>query len=196
MNFTPRLHAAIALAAKLHEGQFRKDAEQTPYVSHVYGVMCILSKYTTDEDVLIAGLLHDVLEDVKLPYDEKMKIISDNFGEKVLHIVQGVSEEKDPMEKTDEKETWQDRKNKYLEKLRHERPEVMLVSAADKIHNLISMSQDYEKEGEAIWERFNSPVDKKVWFFEQVAAALQGRLESGIVHELKGEVDKFKSKLR
>ena len=97
MTYSLRLDKALKMVAKLHEHQYRKDTLKTPFIIHPVGVMFILDKYTKDEDVLIAGLFHDVLEDVKLPYKEKEELIRSNFGEKVLAIVQGVSENKDPI---------------------------------------------------------------------------------------------------
>src|ERR1035438_8472768 len=59
-----RLHRAIDLAARAHAGQFRKDKDiRIPYVAHVYGVAMLLESHGFSEDVVIAGLLHDVLED-------------------------------------------------------------------------------------------------------------------------------------
>jgi GTP pyrophosphokinase len=76
--FTGRVERAIALAIRAHEGQSRKDG-QLPYVVHPVTVALILSRYTGDEDTIIAGLLHDVLEDTLVTADE----IERAFGEKV-----------------------------------------------------------------------------------------------------------------
>lgn len=64
---SPRLRCAINAAARAHRDQVRKGSG-IPYVSHVYAVMFLLSQVTDDEDILIAGLLHDTLEDVPEKY--------------------------------------------------------------------------------------------------------------------------------
>lgn len=59
MKYTERIHNTIDLVSSLHANQKRKGSD-TPYVSHCFGVAFILSNYTSDEDIIIAGLLHDV----------------------------------------------------------------------------------------------------------------------------------------
>ena len=193
MRYTTRLDNALKLSTTLHQGQCRKDAEGTPYSMHPVAVMCIAGEYTDDEDVLVAALLHDVLEDVELPYEEKEVLIRDNFGERVLTIVRSVSEEKDPMEHSDAKETWRERKLAYLKGLEEDGDEARIVCAADKIHNLMSMLSSYEKEGSVLWERFNSSADDRVWFYEEVLAMLRRHTDNPIVDELERRVNEFRA---
>jgi hypothetical protein len=89
---------------------------------------------------------------------------------------------------TDEKATWLKRKKAYLASLRSGTEEALLVSGADKIHNLQSMREAYQEQGEALWERFNSPADKKLWFYEEVAKILREKLSNPIVSELEYEI--------
>ncbi|MEK7182016.1 MAG: HD domain-containing protein, partial [Patescibacteria group bacterium] len=63
MFLTPQIDKAIQRATVLHHGQERKGTG-APYIVHPYAVAFLLAHYTDDEDVIIAGLLHDVLEDV------------------------------------------------------------------------------------------------------------------------------------
>src|ERR1035437_3521599 len=97
MDYSQRVDNALKLSTILHQGQYRRDEAQTPYSMHPVAVMCIASKYTKDENVLVAALLHDILEDVELPYEEKESLIEKKFGKNVLTIVKSVSEKKDPM---------------------------------------------------------------------------------------------------
>jgi len=131
--------------------------------------------------VIISGLLHDTLEDVKGYYYEDLKR---DFGTKVAEIVKGVSEDKDPNVESDDKATWEDRKTKYLAGLDNDSNESLMVCAADKIHNLRSMIDAYQEKGEALWDSFNSPKDKKLWLYEEIVKILQKRLNSPIVSEL------------
>ncbi len=181
MKLSPKIQKAINLASRLHEGQVRKGDLHLPYISHPFAVAWILNSYTDDEDVIIAGLLHDVLEDVKnYYYGDLLK----SFGERVAKIVKEVSEDKNPNEESDEVATWLERKNKYLIALENDCDEALLVCAADKIHNLQSMIEAYQVKGEALWDNFNAPKDKKLWLYEEILKILKQRLQNPIVAEL------------
>lgn len=181
MKLTPKIQKAINLASRLHLGQVRKGDSGLPYISHPFSVAWILSNYTEDEDIVVGGLLHDVLEDVKGYYYADM--VSD-FGEKVAKIVKGVSEDKDPNVKSDDKATWEDRKSKYLAGLEHDSDEALMVCCADKIHNLQSMIDAYQEQGEDLWVNFNSPKEKKLWLYEEILKFMKTRLDDQIVAEL------------
>ena len=180
MQLTPRLHKAIYQAAVLHSGQTRK-ADATPYIIHPYAVAWILANYTDNEDIIIAGLLHDVLEDVKCYRVEDMQR---DFGEQVTRIVKEVSEDKDPNVEQDDKATWQMRKEKYLANLANDSYEALMVCCADKIHNLTSMLEVYKIQGEKMWQKFNAPIDKQLWFYQEILKILQTKLDNPIVQEL------------
>ena len=119
-----RLLKAIDLSTHLHRDQTRHDDKNTPYISHLFGVALLLSSQTDDEDIIIAGLMHDSLEDVpEYTYDD---LVSD-CGERVAEIVRGVTEDKSL--------PYKERKIEYLEHLRVGMIESVWVSLADKIHN-------------------------------------------------------------
>ena len=181
MKLTPKIQQAINLASRLHLGQARKGDSGLPYISHPFSVAWILSNYTEDEDVIVGGLLHDVLEDVKgYYYDDLIR----DFGERVAQIVKGVSEDKDPNIESDDKATWEDRKSKYLAGLEHDSNEALMVCCADKIHNLQSMINAYQEKGEELWAHFNSPKEKKLWLYKEILKFMKIRLDNPIVIEL------------
>ena len=181
MKLTDKFQRAVNFAAQKHLGQKRKDRE-LPYIVHPFSVAWILSGYTNDEDVIIAGLLHDILEDVK---ESSYQEIADEFGDNVAKIVKGVTEEKDPNIERNEKADWLGRKQKYIDNLKIVGLDSVLVSAADKIHNLQSMASAYEDVGDSLWSHFNAPEDKKLWFYEEVIKVVRQRLaDSSIVEEL------------
>lgn len=181
MKMTPKIQKAITKASILHHSQKRKG-DGSPYIIHPYSVAFILAGYTNDENIIVAGLLHDVLEDVKGYTAEDME---KDFGNKITQIVKEVSEDKDPNDsKEKSKATWQKRKEKYLENLRNGSFEAMMVSCADKIHNLLSMLDAYKKRGDSMWEDFNAPTDKKIWFYREVLNILKEKLDNEIVKEL------------
>jgi len=181
MLFTPKIQKAVIRSAILHQSQKRKGTP-IPYIIHLYSVALILSDYIDDEDIIVAGLLHDVLEDVPNYYGNDMK---KEFGEKVYKIVKEVSEDKDPNNKGENKKvTWQKRKGDYLATLKNDSFEAMMVCCADKIHNLLSLIEAYKEQGDDLWNKFNAPKDKQMWFYEEILNVLKDRLNNDIVKEL------------
>ena len=173
MIITPLIQKALDTAARLHAGQTRKTAP-VPYIVHPVSVAWLLSDVGADEATICAGLLHDILEDVLGPsgYEQLEK----DFGKRIADIVVEVSEKKDPKEKIDAKATWLERKQGYLTHLKVASTEAVLVSAADKIHNLESMIAAYKRDGAKMFEHFNAPADKKLWQYEQVSLIVAKKL--------------------
>jgi len=171
--YTSYIQKAINKAADLHRGQIRKG-DGLPYIVHPFSVALILSNYTDDEDIIIAGLLHDVLEDVENYNFEDLK---KDFGEKVARIVREVSEEGEDLGS----KNWKERKQKYLSHLENASFEALMICAADKIHNLISLIEAYNKQGRKVFENFNAPIEKKMEFYEKVLEILQRKLDNKIV---------------
>src|SRR5680860_1476994 len=110
MKLTPKIQKAISRASVLHLGQKRKG-DGAPYILHPYSVAFILSHYTNDEDIIVAGLLHDVLEDVDGYEKEDLQ---KEFGERVANMVSDVTEDISLKEDKGEKESWVERKTNIL----------------------------------------------------------------------------------
>lgn len=180
MKLTPKIHQAMNIAAQKHLGQKRKG-NGLPYITHPFAVAFILNDYTDDEDVICAGLLHDVLEDVKGYGYAKME---NDFGWRISGIVREVSEDKDPDVKSNEKLTWETRKKKYLKHLEKASQEALLVSAADKLHNMISMVELYGEKGSKIWEKFNASAERSLWFYKECFQIIRKQLKNKIVKDL------------
>ena len=192
MKLTKNIQKAIIKAAILHSGQVRKEGK-FPFIIHPYSVAAILSNYPDNEDTIIAGLLHDVLEDVPGYSEIDM---GEDFGEKITEIVKGVSEDKDLNNKSNEKESWDYRKNKYLEGLKNDSQESLMVCAADKIHNLASMAEAYKEKETMAFENFNASIEKRIKFHRDVLAILKKRLKNNIVAELENKQREFVEILR
>ena len=190
-RLTEKLQKAINTASRLHVGQVRKGDNDLPYISHPFSVAWILRDYTVDENTIIAGLLHDVLEDVAgYRYQELEK----DFGEEVASLVKELSEDKDPNVQGDDKATWEYRKKRYLQGLKRHSEKALMVCAADKIHNLQTMIGAYKEQGEALWGKFNAPSDKKLWFYEEVLKVLKERgLDDRIVKDYEHELARLQS---
>ena len=158
-----RIHRAIDLAARAHADQKRKDSDiQIPYVAHVYSVAMLLARHGFPEDVVIAGLLHDVLEDSPSFTPEV-----ESFGEKVFRWVETVT---DPhkSQSSEEKIPWEERKKVYIEQIRRGDPEAKAVACADKIHNMESRWMSLER-GAA--QHFSRPLDVQVRYWRRVREA-------------------------
>jgi (p)ppGpp synthase/HD superfamily hydrolase len=179
--WSERVNKAMRIAATAHAGQIRK-ADGTPYIAHPFAVAWLLAEHDCDEDIVIAGLLHDVLEDTA-GYGSAE--IARDFGQGVLGIVQEVSEDKDAsMTQTEERRTWEDRKRAYVAHVHVASEDALCVSAADKIHNLESMMFQYRVLGAALWDKFNCPEDKKMWFYEEVLRAIGERTNHALAVRL------------
>jgi (p)ppGpp synthase/HD superfamily hydrolase len=156
--FTARIERAIAAAVEAHQGQVRKGDRQMPYIVHPVTVALILSRYTDDEDTIVAGLLHDVLEDTQMSGDA----IEQEFGARVLGMVKDVTEPDLPGL------SWDTRKTRYLRQLEQAPRGSLLVASADKIANLVSMIAAHATLGDTLWERFHAPPAQKLAFYRQV----------------------------
>ena len=130
---TPRIKQAIEVATKAHEGQFRKTGE--PYIIHPLAVMKILEEWNMDEDTIIAGILHDTVEDTSLT----LKEIEERFGKDVAFLVNGVtklSKARSGMKNLDEylPETGDNLLKLLIATGQDIR--VLIIKIADRLHNL------------------------------------------------------------
>jgi hypothetical protein len=80
---------------------------------------------------------------------------------------------------------WKKRKSEYIERLRHEPDDVLLISAADKLYNAKAILDDFNEIGEAIWERFKRGADEQLWYFDELLAIYLSRPRTRIVNDLK-----------
>jgi len=175
MKYTSKIEKAIKVATYAHRNQTRKGSS-VHYISHLFSVMVILSEYTDNEDVIIAGLLHDLLEDTDTNEYGAVDIEND-FGKKVLTIVQDVSEKKNKyLDINDEKDTWKNRKVAYLKHLSETSEDSLLVSSADKLHSLLVTIEDIKVGGEEAWDIFNSSKEDQLWFYKEFVSILNTRL--------------------
>lgn len=173
MLFTDQIRLAIDTATRLHQGQVRKDKFKTPAISHPYGVAMILAQYPdVSEETIIAGLLHDVIEDVDHLIYSAADLSSD-FGTDVLEMVQQVSDDRHIKD-------WQLRKQAYLRVLETARSESLMVSAADMIHNLLSFIDSYKLNPSTFAKRFSGTPEQMIWFYGERAGLIHQRLEHSI----------------
>jgi len=171
-----RFLRAFGFAAKKHAGQTRK-ASSIPYIAHLMGVASLVLEFGGDEDLAIAALLHDVVEDCGgVPV---LKEVRRRFGPRVAKIVDGCTDSD-----TYPKPPWRERKETYIRHLRNADAETRLVSAADKLNNVRSILSDYRKAGEAVWERFNGGRAGTLWYYRALLEEFLRRKPNRLIREL------------
>jgi (p)ppGpp synthase/HD superfamily hydrolase len=156
-GYSDRINHAFAFAAKHHDRQVRKGT-RLPYLTHPANVAVILTRYGQDESTVVAGILHDVIEDcVRDGYTRDMleQRIGDKFGGEVLATVLAVTHrqvDEEGIELSSE-----ERKDDYLARLAAASERARWVCAADKIHNGSAILADLGRtlDPDTVWSRFN-----------------------------------------
>lgn len=156
----PRFLRAFQFAAKKHAGQARKSTT-VPYIAHLMGVASVVFEAGGDEDLAIAALLHDVVEDCGGA--RILKEVRRRFGPRVAKIVDGCTDAY-----VTPKPPWRERKESYIRRLKTENADTRLVSAADKLNNVRSILSDYRQVGEFVWERFNGGREGTLWYYRSL----------------------------
>lgn len=181
VTFSGKFFEALELAARAHSEQKRKGTD-VPYVTHPVAAAMILLKHGIEEELVIAALLHDTIEDTDLTLDDICKV----FGERVAVVVKGCSEQ-------DKSAPWEERKSATLTYLQSAPRDVAVVSCADKLHNIITISRDYELHGDQVWDRFKRGRDKVAWYYRGLVDALEHSLGGAmeLYREFKFEVERL-----
>jgi (p)ppGpp synthase/HD superfamily hydrolase len=172
----PRFLKGFLFAAEKHAGQTRKTTT-IPYIAHVMGVASLVLEFGGDEDMAIAALLHDVVEDCG--GSPMLKEVRRRFGNRVAKIVDGCTDSD-----IDPKPPWRGRKETYLRHLKSADAETRLVSAADKLNNARSILADYRQVGESIWERFNGGREGTLWYYRGLVQELGRGRPNRLMREL------------
>lgn len=175
-----KLEEAIIYATIMHQGKVRKFGE-TPYILHPLEVAQILSTITEDEDVITAGILHDIVEDT----DGTLEEIKKRFGERVAELVASETENKYPDE--DKRATWKRRKEASLLVLKNSQDKgVKMLWLADKLSNIRSLARVYSERGDQIWQEMNqSDSGMHCWYYRSIAECLELSLnKTGAFKEL------------
>lgn len=169
MNHTPEIKRAIQFAARKHHGQLRREAEPLPYITHPFSVALLVAEDGASDDVVIAALLHDTIEDTATTREE----IATAFGERVAELVGAVSERK---ECGGEALSWRSRKEDYLARLEEARDEAVLIAIADKVDNIESILEAYAHEGISVFKKWRQPYENNIWFHGEALRIAQSRL--------------------
>jgi (p)ppGpp synthase/HD superfamily hydrolase len=173
-GYSDRINHALAFAAKHHDQQVRKGT-RLPYVTHPANVAVILTRYARDEATVVAGILHDVVEDcVNEDYTrvDLEQRIADKFGPDVLESVLKVTERKRDDDGVDL--SWEERKEDYLRRLAGSDERSRWVCAADKLHNASSILSDLRRtiDPDTVWGRFTAGREGTVRWYQSVVDRL------------------------
>ena len=168
-----RFRDALVWAAELHEDQDRKGGD-VPYVAHLLGVAAIVLEHGGSEDVAIAALLHDALEDQAHKITEGE--IRSRFGDAVERIVVECSDGSPEEQRDRSHDRWFARKKKYISEIAHKSDGALMVSMADKLYNIRSMLEDYRVEGDALWRRFTTGREGNLWYYAAMLQAYEKRV--------------------
>lgn len=195
---TQRFYKAVAYAGAAHAAQVRKKTK-IPYVSHLFGVASIVLEAGGTEDEAIAALLHDTIEDQPMAPgggEGRRRDIAREFDENIATMVASLSDwiSKSSDEAKDDM-PYAERKRIYRDHLRSERNQsVLLVSAADKLHNARSMELDHAEIGDVLWSRFNGAKDEILENFRALVSIYEASPDPR-VHRVANELERTVDRL-
>ena len=175
-----RFERALVFATQKHAGQHRKGTT-VPYVAHLLGVASLVLEAGGDQDLAIAALLHDVVEDCGGA--PMLKEIRRRFGKRVAYVVEGCTDSD-----LTPKPPWLERKKAYIAHLRTADSDTRLVSAADKLYNVRSIVAAYREIGEKVWERFLGKRDGTLWYYRALLDEFKRKQATPLIRELERAV--------
>ncbi len=162
------IEEAIIYATIMHQGKIRKIGG-TPFILHPLEVAQIIATMTDDEEVITAGVLHDIVEDT----DGTLSEITARFGDRVASLVSSETEIRTPGE--DKKLSWKRRKEESLTVLKNSTDiGVKMLWLADKLSNIRSLADNYSEKGDSIWSQMNQDDPKMHhWYYKSIAECLE-----------------------
>jgi (p)ppGpp synthase/HD superfamily hydrolase len=187
VGYSDRINHALAFAAKHHDRQVRKGT-RLPYRTHPANVAIILTRYDQDVETVVAGILHDVIEDCvreAVSRETLEQRIGDKFGRDVLETVLAVTYrlvDDDGVELSHD-----DRREDYLERIAQASEQARWVCAADTLHNASSILTDLRRtlDPDTVWSRFSGGKDGTIRWSRSVYDRLG---EVGFTGAIMGEL--------
>ena len=181
MIYSIPIQKAVRFAVKTHEvyQKQKRKGKDIPYITHPLTVGLILARAGADEETIIAGILHDTIED---SIDEKKvtrEMLAERFGEAVAELVLSVTE-------IDRTKTWAERKREAVGHIASFSRNSVLVKSADVIANTSEILADFETNGNEVFERFSaSKADTLRHYQGVIAALLEREPESPLAEDLR-----------
>lgn len=174
-----RFNHALEFAAQRHHGQHYKFNDEHHQISHVYFVGAVLLAHGFSEDTVIAGVLHDVVEDTQTSLDD----VRFAFGETVAAYVE--------QETVDQTLPWEERQHLMQERARTAPPDVKAIKTADMLHQLVLFTDPLHARSQENYLAEHS-VEKSVWKFEKLLEALGENWE----HPLHSQALQYLARMR
>jgi myo-inositol-1(or 4)-monophosphatase len=173
--YSPVVEKALGIALAAHDGQLRK-ASSEPYIVHPLHVALILARWGQDDDVIVAGLLHDVVEDCD-GWD--LARVEREFGHHIAHVVGELTEDKS--------KSWEERKRAGIAKVPHMSPQAATVKSADKLHNLQSLAASLRTctDRAEVWKAFRRGPELTLALSHELVEALALRVEAKVARSLR-----------
>ncbi len=186
MAYSYAVEQAIRAATVLHKDHVRKGSVPYPYVTHLYAVAMIVSDYTNDENTIVAALLHDTLEDT----DYTEKELEDDFGGVVRDIVVSITE---PRDTDTTRNSISEKKKQFLKQLRDASERALVIVAADKIHNMRSIVEEYCENYSGFIADFGASLDERLFVYQEISNTLNRNLKNDILTEFNSVFTEYKN---
>lgn len=186
-GYSDRINHALAFAAKHHDQQVRKGT-RLPYLTHPANVAIILTRYERDDQTVVAGILHDVIEDcVREAYTRQMleQRIGDKFGGEVLDTVLAVTQRR--LDDDGVELSYDERRDDYLERLSLAGDAARWVCAADALHNAATLLADLRRtiDPDTVWRRFTANREDTARWYRRILDRLRSvGFQGDILREL------------
>jgi GTP pyrophosphokinase len=181
MKLTPRMHLAIDRAAEIHRNHKRRGPSKTPYVTHLFAVAVLLDHYGADEDTVLAGLMHDSVEDIK---GYEFEDLEKDCGPVVREMVEHLTEPRIYEPTKTPEEHWYHAKDAYIAQIAKSSREVRMVSAADKIHNMNSAFYGIQEGSDTFLQSFiKGALEKQIWFVSELEKHFEGHIPELMLSE-------------
>lgn len=180
MGYSTRIDDAFAFAHRVHRDQRRKGSG-APFITHIMSVAALVGEFGGNEDQFVAALLHDAVEDGE--GRKTLAEIRQAFGDRIGDLVEGCTDAF-----TKPKPPWLERKKNFIQAVRGASPDLRLIVAADKLHNVRIITRDLREEGSVVWERFQGRRDGSLWYYTEILGVLSEGWEHPILDELEKAV--------
>lgn len=166
--FSSSVERALRLCAQAHAGQTRKGSGSAPYALHPVHMALMLARLGESDEVLIAALLHDVVEDCP---GWSLQRIESEFDAAVAAVVAELTEDK--------RQSWDQRKAHQVALVPTLSLSALKIKAADKLHNLATLAEDLERtsEPQSVWAHFHGGRERTLRMSRLLVEALGMRLE-------------------
>jgi myo-inositol-1(or 4)-monophosphatase len=161
------LDKAIVFAVNAHHNTERRG-KGFPYIVHPLEAVEIVATITPDQELLAAAALHDTIEDTDVTVEDLRR----EFGDRIAALVHAESDQF--TEGVSEEDSWHDRKQAAIDRLRNAPHEAKIVAMGDKLSNMRAIARDYAVKGDELWKIFHAKnKSDHEWHYRGLADSLK-----------------------